>query len=232
MSIVLLLFLQSPFLTHIEFSGMKWGVFTNYDPLSKNQFTKKGIFVDSLGYLHLKAWKGKRDTGFVYYASGIISQDRHLYGVYRFETFGRLDNFIHTNFSPFLYDWDKGVYEIDIEYYRKKKKDNPGNFNLHFMPHGKHYKKHYDFKLPDDSIHAIHYIYLFPDSIVLKTDMVKDSVQKTLGYWVVRDKRFIPTRPVYMEVYLWWNVRSKKGEKKREIILKSVKYTPFLGETR
>ncbi len=219
---------QSPFKTQIEFSGRKWGVFTNYDKLSESQFTKDSIFVDSLGYLHLKAWRVKTDSGYKYFASGIVSTDKHLFGIYKFETYGRLDRFFNTCFAPFLFDWDRGVYELDIEYSRwSREKNNPGNYNLHYMPKGKHYKKHFDFKLPKKPVDAFHYIYVYPDSLVFKTTVLKHGKEKTYGYWVVKDKKFIPRRPVYMEIYLWWPHRKKGGEDWQEMIVKKVEYIPL-----
>ncbi len=229
--ILSILFAQSPFQNQIEFSGRKWGIFTNYDKMSESQFTKDGVFVDSLGYLHLRAWRVKTDSGYRYFASGVISTDKHLYGVYKFETYGNLSSFFNTCFAPFLYDWDKGVYEIDIEYSRwSKKSNNPGNYNIHYMPSGKHYKKHFDFYLPDSMVDAFHYIYLFPDSVVFKTTVIENKKEKTCGYWVVKDKRFIPHRPVYIEIYLWWPYRNRKGEDTGDIVLKSVEFIPVTSD--
>ncbi len=221
-------FAQSPFQTIIEFSGMRWGVFTNYDKGSGNKFTKDAVYVDSFGYLHLKAYAVRADSGIKFYASGIISTTKYLYGVYKFETLGRLDNFYNTDFGPFLYDWERGIYEIDIEYSRAiNSKGNPGNYYLHYMPKGKHLRKGYNFTLPGDSVHAFHYIYLFPDSIVLKTTVLEKGREKIYGYHVFKDKRFIPKRPVYMEIYLWWPRRDTTHEKEREIVIKSVKFESF-----
>ena len=221
-------FAQSPFQTIIEFSGMRWGVFTNYDRGSESQFTKDAVWVDSLGYLHLKAYAVNTDSGTKFYASGVISTEKHLYGVYKFETLGTLDSFYNTDFGPFLFDWDRGVYEIDIEYSRGGNlTGKPGNYNLHYMPRGKHFKKHYEFNLPRGKVHAFHYIYLFPDSIVLKTTVLEKGKEKIYGYRVFKDKRFIPTRPVYMEIYLWWPRRDTTHEKEREIVIKSVKFESF-----
>lgn len=225
---LLLVISQSPFKTQIEFSGMKWGVFTNYDKMSESQFTKDGVFLDSLGHLHLKAWRGKKDSGYSYFASGIISMDKYLYGVYKFETYGNLSIFYNTCLGLFLYDWDLGVYEFDIEYSRwSKKENNPAHYNVHYMPRGKHYRKHFDFELPDSVINAFHYIYLYPDSVVFKTTVIEDGKEKTYGFWVLDDKRFIPKRPVYIEIYLWWPKRKGSGEDEREIVIKKVEYFPF-----
>ncbi len=219
---------QSPFKTKIKFSGMEWGVFTNYDRFSESQFTKDAVYVDSLGYLHLRAYARKTDSGLKFFASGVISRSTHLYGVYRFETIGTLDSFYNTDFGPFLYDWNQGIYEIDLEYYKKGDPlHNPGNFNVHYMPPGKHYKKHFDFPLPRGKVHAFHYIYLYPDSIVMKVAVLEHGKEKVYGYHVFKDKRFIPKRPVYIEMYLWWLKRAITHGKEREIVIKSVKFTPF-----
>jgi len=237
--------IESPFKDSLFFSGEWWHIFSNYDSLSNNFFDKRMAYVDSSGYLHLLAIRERSTQGTRFYSAGIKSSRKKSFGIYRIEVIGRINNLLNTCFAPFLYDWDMGIYEIDIEF---SKWGNPlhlgGNYSVHswrpkHIRKGITFKPFNDYKIQDPVV-SIHYIYLYPDSIKFKSSIpvyvLPESLQKTIknqqeiiiSKWKITDKNFIPQhRGLYPEVYLWWPVKKNTGPDTVEIIVKKFEYIPF-----
>jgi len=215
-----------------EFSGFRWRTFENFDPRSKNQFTSK--MLEKRGdVLIFRALAKPSDTGFVFLSSGIVSERAFSYGTFIFTVEGDLSNLKDACFAPFLYDFDAGVYEVDIEF---SKWGNPlypsGNYGI-IRQFGRWYKPDsvkktvhkFPLKLKQKSV-TKHYLYWYPDSVVFASFEVKKGEERLIERWIVSDKTFVPNKPMYVEIYLWWP-RNPKKLNKHEIKVLKFEYLPF-----
>ncbi len=206
-SLLLLIFLFS----EVEFSGYKWRIFENYDPGSKNQFTSGMISLED-GKLVLRCQAVRDKDSMTLYSSGLISKNSFKYGTFIFDVEGKLSELKYACFAPFLYDFATGSIEVDIEYSRWGNPLNPvGNFGVIRVygvwskPDSKRViQEKFDIKPLSRKAVTRHKIKWFPDSLILESYLVKKGREHLLRRWKVTDKRFIPDKPMFAEIYLWW----------------------------
>lgn len=232
MVLFLVLFVLNSY--NFELWGYRWKTFENSDARSKNRFTSQ--MLEKKGdILIFRASVESTDTGLVYLSSGIISEKPFFYGTFVFTVEGDLSDLKDACFAPFLYDFQAGTFEVDIEF---SKWGNPfypsGNYgiirqfgNWQKPDSVKRVVERFPIKLRKKSI-TKHYIYWSPDSLVFKSCEVMVDKEKPIKKWVVTDKIFIPNRPIYAEIYLWWPKRPKNLVQ-HEIKVIDFKYIPLKG---
>lgn len=217
----------------LSFSSFDWRTFDNFDERSQNYFT--GDLVKVCGdTLFLTCEAVEFDGKLILRSSGIISEKKFFYGTFVFEVEGNLNSLSHACFAPFLYDFDDGKFEVDIEFCRWGSPSNPaGNYGV--------IRQYGDWKSPDSvkrkikrfnlpasrkSVLSRHYVKWFPDSLVFETYYLQMGKEKLLERWKVSDKTFIPDKPMNVEIYLWWPVPPKIQKIHEVKILKFI-YVPW-----
>ncbi|MDI6851414.1 MAG: hypothetical protein QMD82_05715, partial [bacterium] len=128
MVLFLVLFVLNSY--NFELWGYRWKTFENSDARSKNRFTSQ--MLEKKGdILIFRASVESTDTGLVYLSSGIISEKPFFYGTFVFTVEGDLSDLKDACFAPFLYDFQAGTFEVDIEF---SKWGNPfypsGNYGI------------------------------------------------------------------------------------------------------
>jgi hypothetical protein len=217
----------------LDFSGFKWRTFDNYDDISKNYFSGELVILRG-DTLVLKCHAEPKDTTFILRSAGVISLNTYSYGTFIFDVKGDLSNLISACFAPFLYDFSRGEFEVDIEFSRWGNPGNPvGNYGV-IRQFGKWKspdsvkRAGEKFNLPSLKSSEItrHYIRWYPDSLIFETYLIKKGAEKLIKRWSLKEKSLIPNKPVNVEIYLWWPAKPRR-EKMHEIKVLRFSYIPY-----
>lgn len=193
------------------FCGVSWKTFDNFDPRSGNLFSSEMV-KEASGGVSLICKAEKKDSMLTLYSAGIISQRTFYYGTFVFDVEGGLTDLVHSCFAPFLYDYSSGEYEVDIEFSRWGNPSNfPGNYGI-IRQYGKWNKpdsvirnvQKFNFSLRGRRKLTRHLIRWYPDSLVFESYSISRKRLRPLYRWKVTEKQLIPSKPLNVEVYLWW----------------------------
>ncbi|MEO0272409.1 MAG: hypothetical protein ABIM31_05120 [candidate division WOR-3 bacterium] len=208
---IFLICLNLIFTKTLNFASYNWKTFDNFDERSQNYFVK-GLVQVSGDKLLLTCESLELDGKLILRSSGVISEKKFLYGTFIFEVEGDLNSLLHACFAPFLYDFDEGKFEVDIEFSRWGNPSSPaGNYGVirqfgSWKNPDSVKRKTKKFGLPASRRPVIsrHYLKWFPDSIVFESYYLQKGKERLIEKWKVSDKMFVPDKPMNVEIYLWW----------------------------
>lgn len=219
---------------HIKFSGYNWTVRqSGIGGPGPNHWDQNNAWVDDKGYLHLKLTQRNG----IWYCSEVRTEKRFGFGLYQFWVVGRVDrldkNIVLGMFSyPTSDVGSDGTDEIDIEFSRWGKTDNPiGNYTVWPTIKNVHRTtKKFSFTLEKNS--STHQYTWNPEYILFQSAQGHgNSGRCKLARWLYQPqntKMHIAQRPMPVHINLWCHQgHAPSNGQGLEIVIRAFKFTPL-----
>jgi hypothetical protein len=216
----------------IQFGGYTWTVRSGRGGPGPNTWDQNNVWLDSATNLHLKI--SHRDGN---WSCAEITMTKRLgFGRYQFQTTGRIDR-LDDNVVLGLFNYPTGevgpdgTHEIDIEFARWGKAENPmGNFTVWPVEKGpKQVTKSFPFELTRDPM--THRFTWSRDQILFQSlKGHRDDDREELSRWIYSPQeptRFISQQPMPVHINLWlFRGLPPKDRQEVEVVIRDFKFTP------
>ncbi len=232
---VLGLFLALVFSTtakDIQFCGYTWTVRAGRGGPGPNAWDENNVWLDSATNLHMKI--SLRDGKWA--CAEVTMQKRLGFGRYQFQTMGRPDRF-DDNVVLGLFNYPTrdvgsgGTHEIDIEYAKWGKAENPmGNFTVWPVEkEQRHVTKSFPFFLTGDQ--TTHRFTWSREQILFQLmGGFRDDDREELFRWLYRPQepaRLISQQPMPVHINLWlFRGQPPKDGREVEVVIRAFTFTP------